>query len=89
MTPDTLNKIYDILVEEAGAPEYKRAEFCKVFPKQSFFIKRGGLDLEDFAEWIVRFISTGNTVLVSEDETPERQAIITKTNARLAELELV
>jgi len=87
MTPELRNAVYDILVAEVGAPEWKRSEFLRDFPDTvgHWYTRIDRWDEWELAEWVIyaRY-TTGNVLFISED--PERQELAKRTNARLAEL---
>lgn len=87
MNDDLKNAIYDILVEEAGAWEKSRQRFIDNWP--TYYNEPGIRETlgTSAAIWYQPnstpplFVTTNRI-----DSSPEREAIIQKTNARLAEL---
>ena len=82
MNAETANKAYDILMQEAGAKEYWRSDFvrCMTDDEPSREYRFSGALGFGGKYWIKR-----NAVdCYSEDLTPEREAVIKATNARLA-----
>ncbi len=87
MSPQVFTRVYDILVEHAGAPECDRERFIAAH-----------VDARDaIREW--RFcgslgfggkyrVQHNIVTCYSEDETPERLAAIERTNTALAALVL-
>jgi len=87
MTPEVANDIYNILVEECGAPESMRENF--VYSQTNEFIKewrfQGRLRFggkfwrrRDDSQWDVNYYP--------EDQTAERDAMQARANERLADL---
>lgn len=89
LTIEIANKIYDILVKEAGAPECYRDNFVYVESKENCHEYRfqgdlgfGGKFWNDDNKWYV--------ACYAEDETPERLKIIETTNKELQDfIELI
>lgn len=93
MTPDQINAVYDILVEEAGAEESERSMFLNGrWPASHEYRFRGSLGQGGKVFWARTWIGgrlASERAIVdcySEDLTPEREAIIKRTNERLAKL---
>jgi hypothetical protein len=82
MTRDLAGRVYDILVREAGAAEYWREDFIRSHEagcEEYRLMSRLGFGGKF---WVKRF----GVSCYSEDLTPEREAVITRTNAALAAL---
>lgn len=94
MNDDLKNAIYDILVEEAGADpgEYTTLAFPHHWPECREWRFKGDLGFGGKI-WARRIYGKNGeaayhvyVTCYPEDKTSEREAIIQKTNARLAEL---
>lgn len=101
MNTDTLNRIYDVLVEEAGATEEGstgRRMFLTSSEDWSEYRFGGALGMggKVWHQTEHRWTEQAGVIEVdrfyvncySEDLTPEREENIDRTNARLAQLEM-
>jgi len=91
LTREDADKIYDLLVAEAGAPEYDRSSFiwhhsedrlASSTPSEWRFQGKLGFGGKFYVEdrgWRVGYYGR-------EDLTPERDAIVERVNARLLAL---
>ncbi len=76
--------IWQVLVDHAGAPEDERFEFVRYANRGE--IHGWSLDLLGFSGAFHLVPGNWHVDCDPEDETPERQAVIEKTNEALAEL---
>ena len=83
MTETLAQRVYDVLVAEAGASTQGRVDFLRAHvdadTREYRFCGRLGFGGKF---WVERFAVS----CYSEDLTPEREAIIARTNAALAAL---
>jgi hypothetical protein len=82
MTNELANKVYDVLVEEAGMPntENSRKLYCDLLSEGWNFA------LDDDRSLFCKPNGSGGFIVYATLETPERREIIERTNKRLAEL---
>jgi hypothetical protein len=84
MNDDLKNAIYDILVEEAGAPDEQRQAFM-----QSGWPDKPACEIDSHLGPETFLVLSGNVVELCtywQNLTKVNRAIIQKTNARLAEV---
>jgi hypothetical protein len=89
MTPDSLNKVYDVLVNVCGASEHERAQFVQLHSEPNYprewrfqgYLGYGGKFWR--SEWNAPYVNC-----YPEDRTPERDQIILEATKQLKELSL-
>ena len=89
MRDETLNAIYDVLVEECGANDTpdERDSFRRCWPACIEYRFVGELGMGGKI-WASRRTQTVRVTCYAEDETPERSAAIKRANDRITELVL-